>query len=195
MTNARIAVPMLSTRKAVVVVTGCEKYSPKALADCKPDAVPRTIPFFDSNAAMELPYSTKLTQLPKIAPTYWEILYGITFFQLNDFDGLIIAKAIEIAGLRWAPEILAVQQIAIVTAIIQTAAIWKSPTRESVNIALKTDPVPTKTIKNVPISSAIISRKRALETSAAGDASPPLKLRRSGRNSMLFLLVADSASL
>ena len=85
-----------------------------------------------------------------------------TFDELNDFDGLIIANAIEMAGLRWAPEILAVVQIAIVTTMIQTDTIWKSPTRDLVNIAVLTDPVPINTIKKVPRSSASISQKSLL---------------------------------
>jgi hypothetical protein len=68
MTNARIQVPILSARKAVTVVTGDTKYSPKALAEARPDTPERIIPFLVSNAAIVLLYKTRFNQLPKIAP-------------------------------------------------------------------------------------------------------------------------------
>jgi len=43
------------------------------------------------------------------------------------------------------------------------------------------------TIKKVPKSSASISRKRFLEIRGEVDASPPLKLKRLGRKSIMLL--------
>ena len=89
---------------------------------------------------------------------------------------------------------LAVAQIAIVTAIIQTDATWNRPKSESVKILLLTDAVPMKTSKKVPMSSASISRPRFLfhdndleegdgtDESTETDASPPRKLKISGEN-------------
>lgn len=94
----------------------------------------------------------------------------------------------EMAGFKCAPEILAVVQIAIVTAMIQTEAIWNKPTSESVNMELITEPVPICTIKKVPRASANSSRSNALfhnradcfegTTSSAVLAAPPRRLHR-----------------